>query len=76
MVGAPASPASSKFVDDRNTGGPEPYRIGRDLLVQPLERVGDQVAVFVDAAALGRHVAPERGQRLLRKHPAEAEAGV
>src|ERR1700730_13097255 len=43
--------------------------IGRDLLMQPLGRVGEQVAVLVDRAALGRHVAPERGQRLLQPAP-------
>src|SRR5205823_10384334 len=42
----------------------------RDLLVQPLGRVGEQVAVLVDRAALGRHVAPEHSQRLLQPAPA------
>ena len=35
-------------------------------LIQP----GEQVAVLVNRAALGRHVAPERGQRLLQPAPA------
>jgi hypothetical protein len=34
--------------------------------MQPLGRVSKQVAVLVDGAALGRHVAPEGGQRLLQ----------
>jgi hypothetical protein len=37
--------------------------------MQPLGRVGEQVAVLVNRAALGRHVAPERGQRLLQPAP-------
>src|ERR1700751_6033653 len=40
--------------------------VRRDLVVQPLGRVGEQVAVLMDGAALGRHIAPERGQRLLQ----------
>ena len=38
--------------------------------MQPLGRVGEQVAVLVNRAALGRHVAPEPGQRLLQPAPA------
>ena len=38
--------------------------------MQPLGRVGDQVPVLVNRAALGRHIAPERGQRLLQPGPA------
>src|SRR5947208_13478405 len=34
--------------------------------MQPLGCVSKQVAVLVDRAALGRHVAPEGGQRLLQ----------
>jgi hypothetical protein len=34
--------------------------------MQPLGRVSQQVAMLVDRAALGRHVAPEGGQRLLQ----------
>src|SRR5437764_7593716 len=34
--------------------------------MQPLGCVSEQVAVLVDRAALGRHVAPEGGQRLLQ----------
>ena len=30
--------------------------VGRDLLVQPLGRMGQQVAVLVHGAALGRHI--------------------
>src|SRR6516164_3529355 len=44
--------------------------VGRDLLVQTLGSMGEQVAVLVDRAALGRHVAPEPGQRLLQPAPA------
>ena len=38
--------------------------------MQPLGGVGKQVAVLVNRAALGRHLAPERGQRLLQPAPA------
>src|SRR5438105_10592787 len=44
--------------------------VGRDLVVQPRGRVGQQVAMLVDGAALGRHIAPQRGQRLLQPSPA------
>ena len=37
--------------------------------MQPLGCVSEQVAVLVDRAASGRHVAPERGQRLLQPAP-------
>ena len=40
--------------------------VGRDLVVQPRGRVGEQITMFVDGAALGRHIAPHRGQRLLQ----------
>ena len=36
----------------------------------PLGSVGQQVAVLVNRAALGRHVAPEGSQRLLQPGPA------
>ena len=39
--------------------------VGRDLLVERLRRVGQQVAVLVDRAPLGRHLGPQRGQRPL-----------
>ena len=38
--------------------------------MQPLGSVGQQVAVLVDRAALGWHVTPEGGQRLLQPSPA------
>ena len=38
--------------------------------MQPLGRMGQQVAVLVDGAALGWHIAPERSQRLLQPGPA------
>jgi hypothetical protein len=38
--------------------------------VQQLGRVGQQVAVLVDGAPLGRDIAPDRGQRLLQHLPA------
>src|SRR6516165_5310897 len=40
--------------------------VGGDLVVQPLGRVGQQVALLVNGAALGWHIAPERGQRLFQ----------
>jgi hypothetical protein len=44
--------------------------VGRDLLIQALGSMGEQVAVLVDGAALGRHIAPEPGPRLLQRGPA------
>ena len=40
--------------------------VRRDLLVQPLRRMGQQVAVLVHGAALNRHAAPHRIHRLLQ----------
>ena len=58
-------------LDFRRRGGVDHVVVvGRDLLMQPLGCVGEQVAVLVDRAALGRHVAPEGGQRLLQPGPA------
>src|SRR5947209_3578490 len=54
-------------LDFRSGGGVDHVVVvGRDLLVQPMGRVSEQVAVLVDRAALGRYVAPEGGQRLLQ----------
>ena len=38
--------------------------------MQPLRRMGEQIAVLVDGAALGRHITPEGSQRLLQPAPA------
>src|ERR1700726_2148318 len=66
-----ADKSPSAFLDFRSRGGVDHVVvIGRDLLMQPLGGVGKQVAVLVNRAALGRHVAPERGQRLLQPAPA------
>src|SRR5262249_43330562 len=43
--------------------------VGRDLLMQALGCMNEQVAVLVNRAALGRHVAPEGGQCLLQPVP-------
>ena len=40
--------------------------VGRDLLVQRLRRVGQQIPVLVDGAPLRGHVGPQRGQRPLQ----------
>src|SRR5436190_24206888 len=62
-----AEEGTSALPDFRSLGGVDHVVvIGRDLLMQPLRRVGEQVAMLVDRAALGRHVAPERSQRLLQ----------
>src|SRR5439155_2217892 len=62
-----ADESPSPLLDFRSRGGVDHVVvIGRDRLMQPLRRVGEQVAVLVDRAALGRHVAPEPGQRLLQ----------
>ena len=59
------------FLDlDGGSGVDHVVVVGRDLVVQPPGRVGQQVAVLMDGAALGRHIAPERGQRLLQPRPA------
>src|SRR5512132_1681368 len=39
--------------------------VGRDLFVQMVGGVREQVPVLVDGAALGRHLGPQRRQRLL-----------
>src|SRR5207302_10039222 len=44
--------------------------VGRDLVVQRGGSVGEQVAMLVDGAALGRHIAPQSSQRLLQPSPA------
>src|SRR6202035_4221532 len=65
-----ADKSPSAFLDFRSRGGVDHVVvIGRDLLMQPLGGVGKQVAVLVNRAALGRHVAPERDQRLLQPLP-------
>ena len=40
--------------------------VGGDLVVQALGRVGQQVPVLVDRAALHRHAVPDGGDRLLQ----------
>ena len=40
--------------------------IGRDLLMQPVGRMGEQVAMLVYGAALDRRVGPERRERLIQ----------
>ena len=40
------------------------FVVVRDFLVQPLGRMGEQIAVLVHRAALDRHVGPQRRQRL------------
>src|SRR5438876_10168181 len=44
--------------------------VGRNLVVQPRGGVGEQIAMLVDGAALGRHIAPQSSQRLLQPSPA------
>src|SRR3954464_2129123 len=39
--------------------------VGRDLLVQPFRRMGQEIPMLVNCAALGWHRRPKRGQRLL-----------
>src|SRR5947209_14465172 len=66
-----ADEGPSARLDFRSGGGVDHVVVvGRDLLVQPLGCVSEQVAVLVDRAALGRHVAPEGGQRLLQPRAA------
>src|SRR3954451_10523303 len=57
--------------------------VSRDLLMEPLRRVGQQVSVLVDRAALDRHAVPDGGERLFEtwcaidneeKRPAQASA--
>src|ERR1700756_5955682 len=43
--------------------------VGRNLVMQPRGRVGQQIAMLVDGAALGRYIAPQSGQRLLQPSP-------
>ena len=40
--------------------------VGGDLLVQALGRVGEQVAMLMNRAALKRHAVPDGGDRLLQ----------
>src|SRR4051812_33799915 len=44
--------------------------IGRNLVMQALRRVGEQIAMLVHRAALRRHRWPQRAQRLLQTGPA------
>ncbi|TPV98791.1 MAG: hypothetical protein USCAAHI_01783 [Beijerinckiaceae bacterium] len=37
----------------------------RDFLVQPLRRMGQQIAMLMHRAALNRHIGPQRGERVL-----------
>jgi hypothetical protein len=41
------------------------FVVGGDLIMQPLGRVRQEMAMFVDRAALNRHAAPHRGDRVL-----------
>src|ERR1700719_3648036 len=62
-----ADEGGSALLDFCSRGGVDHVVVvSPNLLMQPLGRVGEQVAVLVDRAALGRHVAPEGGQRLLQ----------
>src|SRR6516162_111611 len=62
-----ADEGSPALLDLRGRGSVDHVGIvGRNLLMQPLRYMGEQVAVLVDGAALGRYVAPEGGQRLLQ----------
>ena len=61
-----ADEGSQALLDLRGRGGVDYVCIvGRDLFMQPIERVGRLVSVLMDRAALGRPVAPEGSQRLL-----------
>ena len=40
--------------------------VGRDLLMQPVRRVSEEITVLVHRAALNRHIGPERRQRLVQ----------
>src|SRR5881398_2976583 len=57
------SPASSRL-------SATALHLSRHLRMKALGCMGEQVAMLVDGAALGRHVAPQGRQRLLQPGPA------